>query len=304
MVSVIAQMALTIGVGVLWRYRDLGGWSAERARGALTTAVYYIFLPALVFAVLWRAPLGVDSLKIALAAATGVLVSLSAMATVGRFMRLTRGQYGALLLAASFPNATYMGLPLMVSLFGDAGGAIAIQFDLFACTPILLTLGVFLASKYGTNPETLHPLHALLKVPPLWAAVMGTLLNLAGVPQPDWAGAFLNRLGEAVVPIMLLALGMSLRLGTLTPKHLWKVSPALVIQLLLMPLAALLMVMALGLAGDTRVAVVLLAATPTMVIGLVFCDRFGLDTEMYATTATASSLLVLITLPLWHHFLV
>lgn len=303
MVSVIAQMALTIGVGVLWRYVDLGGWSAERARGALTTAVYYIFLPALVLAVLWRAPLGVDSVKIALSAATGVLVSLAMMAVIGRMMRLSRGQYGALLLAASFPNATYMGLPLMDSLFGDAGGAIAIQFDLFACTPILLTLGVFLASKYGSKPEHEHPLLALLKVPPLWAAALGTLLNVAGVAQPDWAGEFLDRLGAAVVPIMLLALGMSLRVGALTPKNLVKVSPALLIQLVLMPLAVLLMVMALGLTGDTRVAVVLVAATPTMVIGLVLCDRFGLDTELYATTATASLLLVLVTLPLWHHLL-
>jgi predicted permease len=304
MVSVIAQMALTIGVGVLWRYVDLGGWSAERARGALTTAVYYIFLPALVLAVLWRAPLGVDSVKIALAAAAGVLVSLAMMGVVGRVMRLSRGQYGALLLAASFPNATYMGLPLMVSLFGDAGGAIAIQFDLFACTPILLTLGVFLASKYGSHSETLHPLYALLKVPPLWAAAIGTLLNLVGVAQPDWVGEFLDRLGAAVVPIMLLALGMSLRLGALTWKNLLTVSPALLIQLVSMPVVVWLMSLALGLTGDTRVAVVLIAATPTMVIGLVFCDRFGLDTEMYATTATASLLLALMTLPLWHHLLV
>ncbi|MHB1230342.1 MAG: AEC family transporter [Halothiobacillus sp.] len=304
MVSVIAQMAFTIGLGVLWRYFGFGGWAAERARGALTTAVYYVFLPALVLAVLWRAPLGVDTVKIALAAATGVLVSMAAMAVVGRWMHVSRGQYGALLLAASFPNATYMGLPLLASLFGDEGRAIAIQYDLFACTPLLLSLGILLAARFGTHQETIHPLKSLLKVPPLWAAVIGTLLNLVGVPQPDWAGAFLDRLGAAVVPIMLIALGMSLRLATLTPKHLLKVSPALSIQLVLMPLAVLLMVTALGLSGDTRIAVVLEAATPTMVLGLVLCDRFGLDTEMYATTATASTLLVLLTLPLWHHFLI
>jgi hypothetical protein len=42
---------------------------------------------------------------------------------------------------------------------------------------------------------------------------------------------------------------------------------------------------------------------PVMVIGLVLCDRFGLDTEMFATAATASTVLALLTLPLWHYLL-
>lgn len=304
MFSVIAQMAFTIGLGVLWRHIEFGGLSADRARVALTTSVYYFFLPALVLAVLWRAPLGVDTLKISLSAASGVLASMAAMFVVARWMTLTRGQFGALLLAASFPNATYMGLPLLASLYGDAGKSIAIQYDLFASTPILLSLGIFLAARYGQHQEVIHPFKSLLKVPPLWAAIFGAGLNLSGVQQPDWAEGFLDRLGAAVVPIMLLALGMSLRLSTLSPRHLWKVSPALVIQLLFMPLVVLAVATAVHATGDTRVAIVLEAATPVMILGLVFCDRFGLDTEMYATTATASTLLVLVTLPLWHHLLV
>lgn len=303
MISVILQMAVTIALGLLWRRYAFGGWSAEQARGALTTAVYYFFLPALVLGVLWRAPLGVDTVKISLSATTGILVSMAAMALVGRMMPLTRPQFGALLLAASFPNATYMGLPLLASLFGDPGKAIAIQYDLFASTPLLLSVGIMLAARYGNHSEQIHPVKSLLRVPPLWAALVGCALNLAGVSQPDWAGAFLDRIGAAVVPIMLIALGMSLRLATLSPRHLINVSPVLGIQLFLMPAAVLLMTLLLGLTGDLKMAVVLEGATPVMILGLVLCDRFGLDTEMYATTATASTLLVLLTLPLWHYLL-
>lgn len=303
MISVLLQMAATIAMGLLWRRFEFGGWSAERARGALTTSVYYFFLPALVLAVLWRAPLGVDTVKISLSAATGILVSMAAMVLVGRMMTLSRPLFGALLLAASFPNATYMGLPLLASLFGDPGKAIAIQYDLFASTPLLLSLGILLAARYGNHNEQIHPVKSLLRVPPLWAALLGSLLNLTGVPQPDWAAAFLDRIGGAVVPIMLVALGMSLRLATLMPRHLRTVSPALAIQLLLMPTAVLGMTTLLGLTGDLKMAVVLEGAMPVMVLGLVLCDRFGLDTEAYATTATASTLLALVTLPLWHYLL-
>jgi len=300
LISVILQMAGIIALGQVWRYQPLGGWTADRARGALTTSVYYLFLPALVFSVLWRAPLGVDTLRIAGTATVAVLSSLALMAVIGRAMRLGRLQFGALLLAAAFPNATYMGLPLLGSLFGDAGRAIAIQYDLFACTPILLSLGILLAARYGDSEEQVHPIKTLLKVPPLWAAIAGAGLNLAGVSQPDWAAEGLDRIGAAVVPLMLVALGMSLRLETLTGRQLLTVSPAIAIQLLWMPLVAMGFALAVGTSGTTLTAVVLEAAMPVMVLGLVICDRFGLDTTLYATTASASTLLALLTLPFWY----
>lgn len=300
MISVILQMAGTIALGHIWRYLPLGGWTADRARGALTSSVYYLFLPALVFSVLWRAPLGVDTLRIAGTAAVAVLSSMALMALAGRLMRLGRLQFGALLLAASFPNATYMGLPLLGSLFGDAGKAIAIQYDLFACTPLLLSVGILLAARFGDSEEEVHPVKTLLKVPPLWAAVAGAAFNLLGVPQPDWAAEWLDRIGAAVVPVMLVALGMSLRLETLTGRNLLTVSPAIAIQLLWMPLAALGFALAVGTQGLPLTATVLEAAMPVMVLGLVICDRFGLDTSLYATTASASTLLALLTLPFWH----
>ncbi len=300
MISVILQMAGTIALGQIWRHFPLGGWTADGARGALTSSVYYLFLPALVFSVLWRAPLGVDTLRIAGTAGVAVLASLALMALVGRFMQLSRAQYGALLLAASFPNATYMGLPLLGSLFGDAGQAVAIQYDLFACTPLLLSVGILLAARFGSSKERVHPFKTLVKVPPLWAAVAGAALNLAGVGQPEWAAEWLDRIGAAVVPIMLVALGMSLRLETLTGRQLLTVSPAIAIQLLWMPLVAIGFALAVGTSGLTLTAVVLEAAMPVMVLGLVLCDRFGLDTGLYATTASASTLLALASLPFWH----
>jgi predicted permease len=44
---------------------------------------------------------------------------------------------------------------------------------------------------------------------------------------------------------------------------------------------------------------VLEAAMPAMVLGIVFCDRFGLDTGLYAAAVTLTTALSLVTLPLW-----
>ena len=300
MILVIGQMAAMVLIGLWWQWAKPGGWEAGQARGALTTLVYYVLLPALVLGVLWRAPLGADSVRIAGLAALGVVASMGLMALIARFMTLTRGQTGALLLAASFPNATYLGLPVLESLFGDYGRAVAVQYDLFACTPLLLSVGIAIAVFYG-RPHGDQPFWVgLLKVPALWAAILASALNLSGVPFPDFLAGILDRLGAGVVPLMLIALGMGLRLDALKPAALARVSPVLVIQLALAPALVLGAGLMLGLQPPLLTAVVLEAGMPVMVLGLVLCDRHGLDTGLYAAAATLSTLLSLLTLPLWH----
>jgi len=41
------------------------------------------------------------------------------------------------------------------------------------------------------------------------------------------------------------------------------------------------------------------AAMPTMVLGLVICDRFKLDVALYAEAVTLTTGVSLLTLPLW-----
>jgi hypothetical protein len=303
MTLVIAQMAAMVLVGLWWQWAKPGGWEAGQARGALTTLVYYVMLPALVLAVLWRAPLGVESWHIAGLAALGVLASMGLMGLIAQFMPLTRGQKGALLLAASFPNATYLGLPVLESLYGDYGRAVAVQYDLFACTPLLLSVGIALAVHYGTPQEgKAHApwWHGVLKVPALWAAILAIALNLSGTAFPEALRGILDRLGAGVVPLMLIALGMGLRLDALKPAALLRVSPVLLIQLAFAPALVLAAGLLLGLQSPLLTAVVLEAGMPVMVLGLVLCDRYGLDTGLYAAAATLSTLLSLLTLPFWY----
>ena len=42
------------------------------------------------------------------------------------------------------------------------------------------------------------------------------------------------------------------------------------------------------------------SAMPSMVFGIVFCDRYNLDVSLYATAATVTTMLSLLTLPAWY----
>lgn len=303
MFDVILQAGALIICGVIWRVTAPLGLDAETLRRSLTGVVYVLLLPALVLLVLWRAPMGLNSVRIALAAAAGVGVGILAAWLLFRRSKQPNMVVGALLLAAAFPNATYLGLPVLESALGPWARSVAIQYDLFACTPLLLSFGIALAAHYGGIEQKGHPVLALLRVPPLWAAAAGITLNVLRWRQPHIVSSLLQMLGGGVVPLMLFSIGLGLRWAGSWRRQIPLLIPIVIIQLLLTPLVIWGVAGIIGLHGSMLVAVVLEAAMPSMVLGIVLCDRYNLDTSLYAMAVTVSTAGSMMTLPLWFRIL-
>lgn len=297
--TVILHMAALIACGVIWRLLRPGGLDADTTRHVLTSLVYYLLLPALVIQVLWKAPLGISSFGIAASAAVGVLACILLSTLICRSCQHDGKVTGAVILAASFPNATYLGLPVLESLYGDTGRSIAIQYDLFASTPLLLTVGILIARIYGQSDNQTPLWQSLLRVPPLWAALFGVLINFSGIDMPVALEQWMEMLAAGVIPLMLFSLGLSLRWDTIDRSRLPTVIPIVMLQLIVAPLVVWGVAQGVGLEGIILNGTVLEAAMPSMVIGIVLCDRYGLDTGLYAAAVTFTTLLSLFTLPVW-----
>ncbi len=303
MLEILIPMASLILVGSLWRPLQPMGLDADTTRRSLTGLVYVLLLPALVLDVLWKAPLGVDSLRIILMAAFSVVSAALISTLVFRRQWVADPARGALILAAAWGNVTYLGLPVLEQTFGTAFRSVALQFDLFANTPLLLTLGVWVAQRHGQGVEPRSAAAEIARVPAVWAAIAGVLLNLNQIPSPEGLTTVLKLLGNSVPPLMLLALGMGLRWDVLQWRVLPVLLPVVLIQLLITPFVIYWISLGVGLEGDLRSAVILEAAMPTMVLGMVICDRYQLDTGLFAAATTLSTALSLLTLPLWYSWL-
>jgi len=304
MFEVLVQMAGLILCGVGWRLFRPAGLEPVQTRKVLTSLGYYLLLPALVLSVLWQAELGATTLLIALSAAFGILAGLLLSALSCRACQARPAVTGAVILAATFPNATYLGLPVLEAAFGPWARSVAIQYDLFACTPLLFTLGVMIAARYGTAEAPVRSTTAeLLRIPALWAALAASLLNVGGVPIPSLVDGLLGLLERGVVPLMLFSLGLSLEWNRAQRRNLASVIPVIVLRLVLLPALAVAFTGLIGLSGELRAAVVLETAMPSMVLGIVFCDRFNLDVSLYAAAVTVTTALSLVTLPLWFQWL-
>ena len=304
MTNTLIQMALLIACGAFWREIRPGGFSAEHVRSVLTTAVYYLFLPAMIIDVLWRSTIGLNSLQYTAIGITCIVVTILMMWFWGHVAKIERRKQGAMILSATFANVTYLGLPVLEQTFGGWARSVAIQMDLFALAPVLFTVGIGLARHYGTDTLQHKSILSFLNAPPFWAAFIAVLLNINEVAIPTWLAGTLGKLSATVVPLMLFSLGLALSFSSITWKNIPFLLPVVIVKMILVPLLAWWLSRWLTLDDNYKAAIVMEMAMPSMVIGVVFCDRYQLDSEFYAMTVTVTTLLSLVTLQIWYNVLV
>ena len=301
MTLTLIQMTLIMACGAGWRLFSPAGLTAEQTRQVLTTVVYYIFLPAMILEVLWSADIGVHSLEYTLVGVGGILSSLLIIWIIARLLKFSRPQAGAVILAASFPNVTYLGLPVLEQVFGYWARSVAIQLDLFAASPLVFTVGIMIARHYGEDEGGEHsPMLSFLNTPPFIAAFIAVLLNLNHISSPVWIDGVLQQLSAAVVPLMLFSLGLALSWNTFRLKNVPYVIPVILVKLLLMPLCVIEMLPYLTMTDEYKTAAVIDMAMPSMVLGIIFCDRYKLDSSLYAMAVTVTTLFSILTLPFWY----
>jgi len=301
MTLTLIQMTLIMACGSGWRLFSPAGLTADQVRQVLTSVVYYLFLPAMVLEVLWSADIGIHSLEYTLVGVGGILSSLLIIWIIVRLSKFSRPQAGAIILAASFPNVTYLGLPVLEQVFGNWARSVAIQLDLFAASPLVFTIGIMIARHYGKDEGGEHsPLLSFLNTPPFIAAFIAVLLNLNHISSPEWIDGVLKQLSAAVIPLMLFSLGLALSWNSFRLKNMPYVIPVILVKLLLMPLCVIEILPYLTMNDEYKIAAVIDMAMPSMVLGIIFCDRYKLDSSLYAMAVTVTTLLSILTLPFWY----
>lgn len=297
-------MTLIMACGVVWRVLKPAGLGAEQTRLVLTTVVYYLFLPAMILEVLWTADIGWQSLQYSLLGMSCIVFGLVLSWLIGVLFKFEPKRLGAMILASAFPNVTYLGLPVLEQVFGHSARSVVIQLDLFAAAPLVFTVGIMIAQHYGEHDEAQSKsVLSFLNAPPFWAAALAVTLNLNGVVAPLWLVGVLQKLSTAVVPLMLFAMGLALSWSALTVRNVPYMLPVVSIKMLLMPVFAMFIVGFMTMADTNKAMAVMDMAMPSMLLGVVLCDRYRLDSSLYAMMVTVTTVLSLVTLPFLYRVL-
>ncbi len=194
----------------------------------------------------------------------------------------------------SFGNTLQVGLPLVASLFGDAGLAIHVAIiSLHALT--LLTLATILAevdmararhavvggNLWDTVKQTVR--NTLIH-PVILPVVAGLCWNLVGLPVPQPMDEALQLLASGVVPLCLVMIGLSLAHYGI--EGYARVAVACTVgKMLVMPAVVLVGAhWGMGLSGLPLTVIVLVASLPTGSNALLFAQRY--QTQVPQATAT------------------
>jgi malate permease and related proteins len=276
-------------------------------RHALSVVVLNFFLPALAFNLISSAQIDKSFLAIPVTAALVTICGMAAAYAVYRllpwFNTIDRPAFGVMILAAGFGNVTYLGLPVITGMLGAKFGYVAILYDLLAATPLLLTIGVFAAARYGSGKNVSFGASFLrvLKLPPLWGVAVGGLVQVLGLAVPQVAQDATGLMGRAVIPIMTFTVGLALDFKDL--RRMVIAVPALLLKLVLMPVLAWWIGSRAGLTGDQLRAVTIEGAMPVMVLSLVIADEFGLDVPLAAGCIAVSTAALFFTMPVMMNLL-
>lgn len=131
---------------------------------------------------------------------------------MGKKLGWTRDTQGALILTAGLGNTSFVGFPLIQSLYGAEGLQTAILVDQLGSFFAMSTLGIGLAIAYSGG--TLKPAFLLKKVmrfPPFIALCVALLTQ--SIAYAQWFNVGLEYAGSALVPLALTAVGLQLRVN-------------------------------------------------------------------------------------------
>ena len=293
------------------RARWLGEGDAARV---LSNAAFYLFVPALLFRTTARIDLHTLPWRTLAAFFVPAIGCLLAVYLFGRRAQNAAGPAAApsvRALSVSFGNTVQLGIPMATALFGVEGLAVHLAIvslhALLLLTVATTLVELDLARAQAVHRGGEHSLSATLRTtvrntvihPVVLPVLVGLLFNLAGFRIPALADETLLLLAQAVVPVCLVVIGMSLAhygVRDALRGAVW-MSGA---KLLLLP--ALVLVAGhwgAGLIGMPLAVIVLCAALPVGSNALLFAQRYQ-TLEHEATAAIVISTFgFVVSAPLW-----
>ncbi|MET0550917.1 MAG: AEC family transporter [Xanthomonas sp.] len=290
-----ALMLAMLALGKLFaRQRVLPANTTEVLNGV----VLYLCLPASVLIYVPRLQFNLELLGLMLTPWLLTGVSALAMLALRGPLRLRRDQQAVLLLCVALSNSSFIGYPMVRALLGEAALPYAVVYDQFGTFVLLSSFGLYVLARYSgeTPPSPRQTLLRMARFPPLWALLFA--LTLMPAQPPAWIASGLQHLADAMLPLVMLAVGFSIQLR-LPREELAPLAAGLVLKLLVLPALAWPLSWALGLRGQALQANVLESAMPTMITAALLAISHRLAPRLAAALVGYGILLSLVTLPAW-----
>lgn len=271
----------------------------------LNQYVLFVALPALV---LQKIPLLQFSTQLLLPALIPwilLLLVAGLIVLASRIWHWHRLTTAALLVVLPLGNTSFLGFPMVQAFFGADALPVAMIYDQAGSFVALATWSTLIAALYDSNapkPTFGSMSKRILLFPSFIALALALLLKQLVFPYPEFISTLLGSLSATLVPVIMIAVGFQFRLQ-LEPRESMPLAFAILVKLIVMPLAALGLLFLLEAEPLIIKVSVFEAAMPPMVSAGAIAIAAGLAPRFVSALVGLGLLLSFISLPLWYFVL-
>jgi len=295
MYHVLLIMLILIGLGVVLQLLKI---FPQGTASLLNKFVLYISFPCLVFRSLQPAQIESSYWKIPPLAFSIITITFLLSYSWGKYsLKLSPSSSTSFAMGAAFGNTAFLGYPFVIALLGEKALPPAIFFDQMGNFLVVYTVGVAFCVYSKYHKFALSSFKEILKLPPFLAFILALLLN--GMPIPSVFMDTINRLAETTVPVIMIAIGLSLSLKQVS-RRLVPILYATGIKLVLLPIIFLLLTRFIHFELVTRQVMVIQSATPTLMSSYALASLYSLDTELCSSIIFITTILSFVSFPLWN----
>ena len=297
--QIVLPIFVIIGLGAAAATFGLLG---DRAADGLSEFVFVIAIPILLFRTLATAPLPeAQPWGYWAAYFTALIIVWWLTATIAvRFFGMAGQEVPILGFATVQSNTVFVGIPLVLRTFGDAG-AVPMFLLIAIHLPLAMTAATLLVERSEGSATAKLPQMArkMIMHPIIIGILAGTAYRLTGLPLPSFAASTMKLLSDAALPTALFALGMTLRrYGLDAPFRMLGV--VAFFKLLLQPAIVYLLAFHVMPMPPVWAAVaVLFAACPCGVNAYLLATRYNVGVALTSSALAATTALAVVTTTFW-----
>lgn len=141
-----------------------------------------------------------------------IFLAIAFLAVLGRRFNWSKAVIGALIMCAGFGNTSFVGIPVIQSLFGENGLKTVMLVDQPGSFVALSTVGIVVANSYsGTKSPVLEILKKIIRFPPFIAFSVAVIFNIFSLQIPTALDEVFSKLGATTVPLALVSVGSQLK---------------------------------------------------------------------------------------------
>ena len=265
----------------------------------LNRLIFRIFMPFVLFNNLYKLrSVRIGSFQYVCFAIVSLAVLIAVlMAAVPIFEKDDRKK-GVIIQAIFRSNCIFYAIPLVQSLFGEEGAALA-SLVVSVLSPTYNIAAVIVLERYSTKRSS--PLRLLLEVlknPLMMGAIAGALMACLPFSLPDFVLTPISQLSALATPLALFVLGGKFHWEG-TGEEWKKIFSVVLIKLIIIPTVLILIMRGLRFSSIELFTMFCMFATPTATTSYAMAENMGGDAPLAGKLVVISTAFSVVTLFLW-----